>query len=430
MSLVDDTGLVPYSYVALDVQELVRALPLEKYFVFDQAPDGSFPIYEILTKLYLSPLEGSPFALLAGASAVNLPSFVPPPCNAFLVESFNGASYNPESWAGLTLRLRYLTDVFNRQTAYELFASRAEIWRVIRMISVEYHSAYVSTDFQPSVHDFDDDQILDLLRAEVQGFARELAVSHLQSLKAYLGWNQAGLKRVEVEMADLKRKVGAMADCIRLIGLYDESYDLDVAKNNQSFDVLRPVSPVSALSSVLITPVPFLQFSYPIRNTSLASPITAMPAHRSTSPDFIILSTDPATSSPLKNFRFVGGHMSTGGPARLRAQAAQKLKAAKVAKSAVASKPMHVGYHWPARAILEERKLEFKIDYRPAFLTPAEYDFWSVRDHFLSESKPVLRGRVRVVFAPSWQRKSYASVLLQAKWDARWEKLALSSDEL
>ncbi|KAK4705240.1 hypothetical protein P7C70_g973, partial [Phenoliferia sp. Uapishka_3] len=156
-----------------------------------------------------------------------------------------------------------------------------------------------------------------------------------------------------------------------------------------------------------------------------------MPAHRSNSPELIILSTDPPTTSPKSP---VSRHMSTGGPALLRAQAAKKLQAAKLAKSAASAKRantrMSASYRWPAKAILAQRIDKYKIDYRPAFLTPAEYDFWSIREEFLSESFPDARGRVRVVFAPSWQPKSYASSLLRSRWNDGWEKVPVLSEEL
>ncbi|KAK4699414.1 hypothetical protein P7C70_g6846, partial [Phenoliferia sp. Uapishka_3] len=155
-----------------------------------------------------------------------------------------------------------------------------------------------------------------------------------------------------------------------------------------------------------------------------------MPAYRSHSPDFVILSTDPPTSSPAKTpRRKVVGRMSTGGPAKLRAMDAQAAKIARSAEQAKVTSRMSSQYEWPAKNILKEDKTRYKIDFWPATLTPSEFAFWSARELFASHSVPDARGCICVVFLPTWQAKKKASDEPKAKWNSRWEIIVLSEDE-
>ncbi|KAK4694139.1 hypothetical protein P7C70_g8788, partial [Phenoliferia sp. Uapishka_3] len=140
-----------------------------------------------------------------------------------------------------------------------------------------------------------------------------------------------------------------------------------------------------------------------------------MPNHRSSTPDFIILSSDPPTPF-IPAVRKQVARISTGGkpPARPKT-------------------PLDAGYKWAATRIEKIKKsaLHYLIDFLPTELTLAEYHFWAVREDFAGELPMNAEGRILVTFFPSWQLHYDASAELVAHWESRkWEEVYLSPEDL
>ncbi|KAK4701916.1 hypothetical protein P7C70_g4314, partial [Phenoliferia sp. Uapishka_3] len=256
MAFRDRTGLIAWGTVPTDMQYELRELPLEEYFTFDRDDCGNTPIYNIMSSIHLGPPQATASEMLEFATVVTIPDWPVAATPTFVVHSFGGVSYEPESLTALTLRLQHVSDQYHRQVTFEFHSVRAELWRVIRMICQEYQQAYLATDFLPAVHEVDDDPTLDLLRLDVQAECRIIADGHLLNLKEYLRWSRANVKRLRTDMRALAAKVKLMEgvrnliwgevdhvvwpltlvgfQSLREIKLYDASYNIQRARDTQS----------------------------------------------------------------------------------------------------------------------------------------------------------------------------------------------------
>ncbi|KAK4700632.1 hypothetical protein P7C70_g5615, partial [Phenoliferia sp. Uapishka_3] len=149
-----------------------------------------------------------------------------------------------------------------------------------------------------------------------------------------------------------------------------------------------------------------------------------MPVNRATSPDLVILSTDPPTSPPPpKKHRHVPYAKKT------KAKGPKRAKAAKSNKSAKLHPRLDPDYAWPIKGIIGHEGLYYKIAFMPACLTPVEYQFWAQREEFASESVPDVNGCITVEFEVGWQLEENTNTLARKIWDARNDVvIVLSSD--